>query len=81
MVIFVFVFFIEFVNSIELFCREPTHNGDPVSGFLPIQNGQMNYLNITNDKMEMGVDPNKDTYELWSQIEAQVNEINKKNQS
>lgn len=57
-------------------CSNPAHNGDPVDEFLPIKGDQVNFLDITNDGLKPGVDPNKKANEFWSGIELQIHQIN-----
>lgn len=60
----------------EMFCSEPTHNNDLVDGCLPIQNDRVHYLDVTNDGLKVGVNPNHEANELWDQIEQQITQIN-----
>lgn len=58
--------------KLETFYREPTRDGIPVSGFLPIQGDKINFLDITNDGLKPGVNPNPEAYELWANIERKI---------
>lgn len=56
------------------FLREPTRDGDPVAGFSPIENGRMNFLDVTNNGLRAAANPNA-AFEFWEQIEAQMKEF------
>lgn len=51
---------------------EPTHRGDPVGGFLPIQKDRVNFLDVTNEGLKTGVDPNQKFNRFWARIEEKV---------
>lgn len=44
-------------------------------GSLPIQSGKFNFIDVTNDGLQLGINPNQAAFELWTQIEQQINEI------
>lgn len=56
--------------------RTPNPNNE--NGFLPIESEKMNFLDVTNDGLVPGVNPNRKAIELWARIEQQVHEINAK---
>lgn len=58
---------------------EPTHDGDPIDGCLPIQNGQVNFIDVTKDGLKLDVNPNQAANELWARIDQQIHEIETKN--
>lgn len=59
-------------NVFKICFSEPTHNGEPTTGFLPIQNDQVNFLDVTNDGLKMGVNVNQRANEFWARIEEQA---------
>lgn len=40
--------------------------------FKPIQNGEINFLDITNEGFRAGMDPNGKAMEFWSNIEKRL---------
>lgn len=54
---------------------KPTHEDDPVSGFQPIENGTIHFLDINNEGLIPGLDPNKYVRHLWARIESFNNEF------
>ncbi|XP_055312466.1 acetylcholinesterase-like [Sitodiplosis mosellana] len=69
------------IKTIENICKlfsnfvkwgNPTHNDDPIAGFLPIQGDTINYINISNDGLKLGVSPNAKTNEFWANIDRLV---------
>lgn len=60
----------------ETYFSEPTHDGDPVSNYLPIQDDRINFLDVTNDGLIVGINPNQEANQLWSGIERKVQQMN-----
>jgi len=56
----------------------PGYYGDPVD-LAPIQNNQVNFVDITNEGLRIGVNPNAAANELWSRVERQVQDYNQRN--
>lgn len=57
------------------------HDDDPISGFLPVQNDRLNFLDVTNDGLKLGVNPNQRVDGFWTQIEQKIKEIKSKRMS
>lgn len=55
-----------------LFFREPTHENDLIDGFQPVNDKEINFLDITNDGLKVGVNPRQSAMELWSQLVKQA---------
>lgn len=55
---------------------EPTHNDDLVAGFLPIEGGVVNFLDLNNVEMLPGVDPNRKAMDFWAHIEQEARDMN-----
>lgn len=60
-----------------MFCSSPSYYGDPVD-LAPIQNGQVNFVDVTNDGLRVGVNPNQAANELWARVERQVDDFNQR---
>lgn len=54
------------------YLSEPSYEDDPISGSQPVKNGVIHFLDITNEGIMSGLDPNKSTYELWASIEERA---------
>lgn len=65
-----------FCVSFNFFCSDPAPNGDPVTDFLPIQKDKVYFVDVMNDVVKAGVNPNGKAYELWAQIEQQTQKVN-----
>lgn len=59
-------------NSNFFFVSSPTHQNKPVSGFGPVKNGEVRYLDITNDGLKIGIGPNQKAFDLWESIEQRA---------
>ncbi|XP_055301656.1 esterase B1-like [Sitodiplosis mosellana] len=57
---------------------EPTYQQEPIAGFLPIDDDQVNFLDVTNDGLMPGVNPNQKAMEFWAHVEREVQEIQAK---
>lgn len=66
----------ELNQSLYTFDSEPTHAKDPVDGFKPIRKDQVHFLDVTNDGLKLGVNPNQKANRLWDEIERQIQQIN-----
>lgn len=64
------VFYHIFLNN-----SKPTHQNDPISGFKPVKNGEVNYLDITNDGLSIGIEPNRKAFDFWENIEQRAVQI------
>lgn len=64
-----------------VYCSNPMHNGDPTDGFLPIQQDQVYFLDINNNGLKLGVNPNQKSVEFWSLVEKQIHQINQNMQN
>lgn len=63
-------------NGLINWCQnysEPTHRGDPIDEFLPIQGHHVNFLDVTNDGLKPDVNPNRKANKMWAHIEHRVN--------
>lgn len=50
-----------------------SHSGkSPSLGFKPIQNGEINFLNITNNGLKPGLNPNGKAMDFWMNIEERM---------
>lgn len=56
--------------------RTPTPNGIPIE-FEPIHDNQINYLNIENDKMIMGLNPHNESIQFWDDLLAKYMDVEK----
>lgn len=52
--------------------NEPTHMNEPVEQFLPVQGEQVHFIDLTNDGLKQGINPNKDRNEFWAEIEQKL---------
>lgn len=66
---------LEFKCFSKINCSDPTHDGNPVDGFLPIQDDRVHFVDVTNDGLKPGINPNQAANEMWTQIEQQVHQI------
>lgn len=57
------------------FCSEPTYNDDLIVGHHPVQNNQINFLDITNDGLTLGVNPRQSAMEFWTRLEKQAQRL------
>lgn len=57
-----------------LFCfiRKPTHENEPVSGFKPIENDDLHFLDINNDGLTTDLNPHQNVVGFWLNIEQQA---------
>lgn len=62
-------------SRLEIFHREPSHNGRPINGFSPVQGNQLNFLDMSNDGLTLGTDLNKEAIEFWNHIGEEINNI------
>lgn len=60
-----------------MFFRDPTHKNDLISGFHPILNDDINFLDITNDGLQLGLNPRKHANKFWSRLEETANQMAK----
>lgn len=51
---------------------EPSHQNDPIEGFQPIEEGKINFLDIINDGLYPGLDPNREANHFWADIEENI---------
>lgn len=61
--------------SFDVFHSNPVHNGEPVKEFLPIQGNKVHFLDVTEDGLKPGLNPNRAANEMWARIEEQVYKI------
>lgn len=54
---------------------KPSHQEKPVNGFQPVQNGEINFLDINNDGLTVGRNPNKEAFEMWASIEKRAHQL------
>lgn len=59
-----------------MFFREPTNDKDPTGGFLPVLRDRVHFLDVTNDELRPGVDPNQQANQFWADIEQQIQQLN-----
>lgn len=52
------------------FCifRRPTVDGWPVRGYQPVRDCKINFLDITNDALILGLSPKRDAIRFWNRI-------------
>lgn len=62
------------INLIS-FHREPSHEKEPIDGFLPIEKDKVNFLDVVNGGLKLDVNINQGANELWARIEKQVPKI------
>lgn len=55
--------------------REPSHQNDPVTGFQPVQNDAIHYLDINNDGLTTGLRPHQKAIDFWTKIEKKAFEL------
>lgn len=56
---------------------DPTYKEELISGFHPIRNDVINFLDVTNDGLQLGVNPRKYADEFWTQLEQTAHQIAK----
>lgn len=65
------------VFSSFAYTSEPAHQKHPIDEFPPIQNEKLNFLDIRNDGLKIGQQPNAKANEFWARIDtfywAQIN--------
>lgn len=59
----------------------PSHQNDPVEGFLPIQNDSVNYLAVTNDGLMPASNPHQKVIDFWKDIERRAFNLSAKAQT
>lgn len=59
----------------KIFHRIPSHHNDPIANFLPIEDDRVNFLDVTNNGLVPGENPNQKAMEFWSHIEKELHEI------
>lgn len=45
---------------------------------MPIQNDRVNFLDLSNNGITLGVNPNRKSNEFWEYVEQQIHRINQK---
>lgn len=58
-----------------MYFREPTYNGDLINGFTPVQNNNINCLDINNDGLNVISDPRQNANEFWTQLHERAQQI------
>lgn len=58
------------------FSSDPVHNGDPIAELKPVQKDQLHFLDVTNDGLKLGVNPDRERYELWAEIDQLFQKVN-----
>lgn len=53
----------------------PVHNGDPIDELKPVRKDQLHFLDITEDGLKLGVNPDKERYDLWAEIDQLFQKI------
>lgn len=51
---------------------EPSHMGDPVDSFRPIEYGIINFMDVTNKGLIPGQAPNQMANDLWTKISQRI---------
>lgn len=56
-------------------CRKPTYKGDPIDGFNPVHQNEVNFLNITNEGLFLGISPNDKRMDFYDYFVAEVKRL------
>lgn len=52
-----------------------------ILGFQPIQSGELNFLDISNDGLKLSENPRKSANEFWTELEAKAKLLTKNQKS
>lgn len=63
------------LNGMVFNFRDPAFKGDPISGYKPVKGDQLNYLNIRNDGLSVGVNPNENKMEFVEKILLEAEQV------
>lgn len=61
-------------SLVYLLISNPTPNDDLIAGYHPIENDNIEILDINNDGLKVITDPKKLRYEFWDQLEKKAND-------
>lgn len=59
-------------------CSDPTYN--PIDGFLPVENGRIPFITMSNDGLSNGINPRQRTINFWNYIKQKAFQLSRDEQ-